>query len=340
VGRDGAFFVAPRSVAVATAGQPCRRPVFNIILHIITWVRFTYRISGQCAGGAMFNVEKINLEQFLKHTPVSLMYHHGKIGLWISFFGIVLFSVLLLVHWLNRSLMEDYVWGAVISMPLSIFCMGIFSVLYEYRTRMTFINAMRSLYGAWDTGVTVLPSHGNAPDRQCVLRQAKASVRIMSTTLRNYFAVASRDVETKLQDGVEFKFIIYDPGSVALQEKAKEEQVKADNFVYEITSTCRQYLAPMMDRYGDKIKVKFCNVNTPFAATIIDERLIVLSLNVPGFARSKHETPCLLIENKFDQDSVFKLYERSFDTLWELLPESYPPQVESYFAPLPKEGET
>ena len=92
-----------------------------------------------------------------------------------------------------------------------------------------------------------------------------------------------------------------------------------------------RYLGPLVRKYGAKVQVRFCDFNTPFGLTIVDQREMVLSLNVYGLARSKNQTPCLIIENKYDADSVFKLYEDSFDAIWQKLDDRFPPEVAKHF---------
>ena len=139
-------------------------------------------------------------------------------------------------------------------------------------------------------------------------------------------------VDNKVKSGVEFRFILYDPSSKAVVEKALEEGCEPEDFQEEIRSTCRRFLGPLVRDYGDKVKVRFCDFNTPFGITIIDDKEMVLSLNIYGLARSKNETPCLIIENKYDDSSVFKLYEDSFNAIWNKLNKSsYPEEVARFF---------
>jgi len=59
---------------------------------------------------------------------------------------------------------------------------------------------------------------------------------------------------------------------------------------------------------------------------------MVLSLNIYGLSRSKDQTPCLIIKNTYDIDSVFKLYEHSFESIWNKLEgSSYPNSVRQFF---------
>jgi hypothetical protein len=209
--------------------------------------------------------------------------------------------------------------------------MGLFSVFYEYYVRTAFAASMQSIYWAWDTGVTVFPTHEDAPDRKEVLRRAIKDVRLMSTTFSRYFTDVRELVEQKARSGVTFRFIIYDPASKAVEEKAREEGCDAEDFKEEIRGTCRRYFGPLIQKFGSKIQVRFCDFNTPFGITVIDDREIVLSLNIYGLARSKNETPCLVIENRYDQNSVFKLYEDSFEAIWGKLPDTIPDELKHYF---------
>jgi len=270
-----------------------------------------------------------------------LLLRHGKFGLSIGFVGLIILVAVVAVHAFRSALLADYEWGAVLSVPVTIVSMGLFSVLYEYYMRTTFARSMRSVFWAWDTGVTVFPSHSDAPDRKKVLNQARRRVRLMSTTFGRYFADVHALVEDKIADeGVKFQFILYDPSSKAIVEKAREEGCSPEDFKVEIHGTCRRDLGRYVKKYPDKIEVKFCDTNVPFGITIVDERLMVLSLNVFGLARSKNQTPCLVIDNTYEDDSVFKLYEDSFNAIWKRLPDTIPDELKRYFEHPKRDEET
>jgi hypothetical protein len=271
------------------------------------------------------------MRNFFSEYQLRLLIQHAKFGILTFFTGVVLLIVIILFHETNIDKLPEYGWGGIISMPITIICMGIFSVFYEYYIRSTFSKSMRSMYWAWGTGVTVLPSHKDAPDRKGVLNLADNSVKILSTTLSQYFNDVKNKVEEKATDGVTFKIIIYDPDSIAIEEKAKEEGCDPQDFKDEISSVCRRYLGPLSKKFPKLFKVKFCNYNTPFGITIIDHRQMVLSLNIFGLARSKNETPCLVIENKYEHDSVFKLYDESFNAIWNKLDDSVPGSLNKFF---------
>lgn len=280
----------------------------------------------------MRDTKQLNrLSEIRKLPELHLLLRHGKLGGVATIIGLLSFVAVVIAHEIRIQALPEYVWGAILSIPVTILCMGLFSVFYEYYIRTTFANSMRSIYWAWDTGVTVFPSHRDAPNRSEVLSRATKQVRLMSTTLSRYFTDVRDLVERKIGEGVQFKFILYRPDSTAIDEKAREEGCDPVDFRDEIHGTCRRYLGPLVRQYGAKVQVRFCDFNTPFGITIVDEREMILSLNVYGLARSKNQTPCLLIENKYDLDSVFKLYEGSFDAIWQKLNDSFPPEVAKYF---------
>lgn len=268
-------------------------------------------------------------------TPGKLRFvmRHAKLGIGITVFGFASLFLLIGIHEIEfkQVSIPEYGWSAILSIPVTIICMGGFSVIYEYYIRNEFSKSMRSQYWAWATGVTVLPSHSNAPDRKEVLKLAEESVRIMSTTFSQYFNDVKDRVDKKAKSGVQFKFVIYNPESAAIEEKGREEGFPPEFFMHEIESVCTRYLGPLRKKYPENIKVKFCDFNTPFGITIIDDRQMVLSLNIYGLARSKNETPCLIIENKYDRESVFKLYEESFDAIWRKLSDDIPGCLLPYF---------
>jgi hypothetical protein len=274
---------------------------------------------------------KRRLQELMSTPQVQLLFRHGKLGAITSAIGLAIGALVVIAHETSLPHMPEYVWAAILSVPVTILCMGLFSVLYEYYMRTSFANAMRSLYAAWDSGVTVFPTHSDAPDRKHVLREARQRMRLMSTTFSRYFTDVRELVEEKAKIGVRFQFIIYDPSSKAIEEKAREEDCKAEDFKGEIRSTCRRYLGPLYLRYPGQVQVKFCDFNTPFGITVVDDREMVLSLNIYGLARSKNETPCLVIENKYLPTSVFKLYENSFDTIWKNLDEHIPDELARFF---------
>ncbi len=275
--------------------------------------------------------EKDGIADFFSNDKLRLVVRHVKFGLVTLLIGLFLLLALIWAHESNLPNIPEYGWSALLSMPITVICMGVFSVFYEYYIRSTFSKSMRSMYWAWGTGVTVLPSHSDAPDRKDVLALAENNVAIMSTTFSQYFNDVRDGVDRKVESGVRFKFIVYDPESIAIEEKAKEENCPSQDFKDEITSTCRRYLGPLVKKYPEKVEVRFCNFNTPFGITIIDNIQMVLSLNIYGLARSKNETPCLIIENTPDPDSVFSLYKQSFDAVWTKLNEEVPETLKNYF---------
>jgi len=276
--------------------------------------------------------EFTRIESLTALPELSLLLRHGKLGALTSVVGIVLGIVVVVVHEANIGALPEYVWGAILSIPATVLCMGMFSVFYEYYMRTTFARSMRSLYWAWDTGVTVFPTHRDAPDRKVILGGARTRVRLMSTTFSRYFTDVRGMVDECAHSGVQFQFVVYDPSSKAVDEKALEEGCQPDDFRDEIRSTCRRYLGPLVQKYPSLIQVRFCDFNTPFGTTIVDDREMVLSLNIYGLARAKNETPCLIIENKYDDGSVFKLYESSFDAIWKKLEgRAYPADVAKFF---------
>lgn len=268
--------------------------------------------------------EKTEIDELKKYPGVRFIIQHGRLGLRIFLFGLLSAALIVILNKLIGYKFKDYIWSALMSVPVTLICMGIFSVLYEWSVRSTFMDAMRSANAAWNTGVTVFPTHKSAPDRAEVLKKATKSVKLMSTTFSRYFLSVGGLVEEKIEKGIKFYFIIYDPESKAIKEKAVEENAIIADFQDEIKSTCRRHLAPLVKKYPDNVFVKFCRFNTPFGITIIDDANIVLSLNIYGLSRSKNETPCLIIENKYDKESVFKLYESSFNSIWEKLDDSIP----------------
>jgi hypothetical protein len=276
--------------------------------------------------------EKQELKSFTKQPHFKWMILHGKLGLLTILIGVMAFIGLMLLHKYYTQRLDEYLWAALISIPVTIFCMGGFSVFYEWYIRSTFTGAMRSMFWAWDTGVTVFPTHQSAPDRLEVLQRAKKTVKLMSTTFSRYFAFIQNEVEKKIiEENVKFKFIIYEPDSKAVDEKAFEEETNAANFNNEIKSICGRYLGPLSLKYPQNIEVRFCPFNTPFGVTIVDDVEMVLSLNIYGLVRSKNQTPCLIIENKYEDYSVFKQYDESFDSIWRKLNDDIPASVKDSF---------
>lgn len=271
------------------------------------------------------------LKGLTQQPHVKWILRHGKLGIITITIGVIAFIGLMVLHKHFYERSEEYLWAALISIPVTIFCLGAFSVFYEWYIRNTFASAMRSINSSWDTGVTVYPTHNSAPDRVEVLKQAKKTVKLMSTTFFQYFGFAGSEVERKIHvENVKFQFIIYEPHSKAVEEKEIEEG-HPGFFNEQIKNTCWKNLGPLKKKYPNNIKVRFCPFNTPFGVTIIDDIQMVLSLNIYGLVRSKNQTPCLIIENKFEIDSVFKQYDDSFNAIWDKLNDTIPASVEEFF---------
>ncbi len=268
----------------------------------------------------------------MERWNLRMIFKHVGLGLLILGIGLAAIGLLALARKMSPIHIPDLWVSALLSIPVTLICMGIFSVLYEYFTRVTFEESMRSQYSAWKTGVTVFPIHRNLPSRENILKEARQEVRLMSTSLARYFIAVDGLVDEKLTQGVKFKIIIYKPESQAVDEKAAEESVTSDLFRHEIQLVCETYLGPLVKKHPGKIEVKFCSFNVPFSATIIDDEKMVLSLHVYGLSRSNDGIPCLIIDNILAKDSVFKLYKNSFETIWKKLEGTpYPESIRKFF---------
>ncbi|MBK8112602.1 MAG: hypothetical protein IPK46_20985 [Saprospiraceae bacterium] len=188
----------------------------------------------------MSKKENINFIELKKYPGIRFIIQHGRLGSRIFLFGLISAALIVILHNFFVYKLKDYIWSALMSVPVTLICMGVFSVLYEWYVRSTFIDAMRSVNAAWNTGVTVFPTHKSAPDRIEVLKKASKSVKLMSTTFSRYFLSVGGLVEEKIEKGIRFYFIIYHPESNAIEEKAFEENAVIADFQDEIKSTCRR----------------------------------------------------------------------------------------------------
>lgn len=273
-------------------------------------------------------------EFFAKIPEVAVVFRHFKFGLITLGAGLVLFGAVVAAYKSKWPSLPESAWGAVLSVPVTVLSSGLFSVFYEVYMRTSLLRSMRALVHSWDSGVTVFPSHRDAPKRLAVLDSANTQVRLLSTTFARYFPDVGFKVREMAKAGFNFKFVVYDPFSAGLDEKAREEVQDPQFFRDEIRSTCQRYLGPLCCDYPERVKVRFCSFNAPFGITIVDRQRMVLSLSVYGQSRSRNETPCLMIENKYDPESVFKLYEAAFDDIWKRLEEtSIPTALQPFFPP-------
>lgn len=135
------------------------------------------------------------MKNFFSEYQLRLLIRHAKFGILTFITWLALLIIIIFFHETNIGNIPEYGCGGIISMPITIICMGIFSVFYEYYIRSTFSKSMRSMYWDWRTGVTVLPSHKDAPDRKDILNLADNSVKILSTTLSQYFNDVKNGVE-------------------------------------------------------------------------------------------------------------------------------------------------
>jgi hypothetical protein len=262
-----------------------------------------------------------------------MLVKHLKVGSITIVLGICSLVLLIFARILLKRFIEDYVWEILISIPVTIICLGGFTVFYEWFIRDDFTEAMRSLHSAWDTGVIIFPTHDKAPKRIEVLEGARKQVKLMSTTFFRYFGEVGEEIIQKkiAEQNVKFKFIIYHPESPALKERGRQEDINPKFFTTEIEGICERYLGPLVIKYPNNVEVRFCQFNTAFGITIIDDVEMVLSLNIPGKSRSRNQTPCLIIKNKYERNSIFKQYDDSFDDTFNILDRGYPNTIKKFF---------
>lgn len=149
------------------------------------------------------------IRELTKLPEFTLALKHAKLGIYTSIAGFGTLLLFVFLHEIRPLLVPEFGWSALLSIPVTLLCIGLFSVFYEWYIRTTFTNSMRSLYWAWDTGVTVFPTHQHAPDRKEVLNRARNQVSLMSTTFSRYFTDVREIVDQKARQGVRFRFIIY-----------------------------------------------------------------------------------------------------------------------------------
>ena len=177
----------------------------------------------------------------------------------------------------------------------------------------------------------IFNSHKSAMTRLKMLSEAKDQVRILSTNLYSFFNNDYRVYEkfqSKLESGCRFQIIIYAPDSAGIQEKQWEEN--DETLQTDIISSWQRYLYPSVKKYAENLEIKFTRINISFAATIIDENFMFVSLNIPGGSRRKGQTPRFEIKHPH---GLFAVFSNAFDTVWNdnhFVTASVPEQLEKF----------
>jgi hypothetical protein len=176
----------------------------------------------------------------------------------------------------------------------------------------------------------IFNSHKNAMTRLKMLSEAKERVRILSTNLDTFFKDyrVYEQFQTKLETGCKFQIIIYAPDSAGIREKQWEEN--DERLQTEIISSWQRYLYPAVKKYSESLEIKFIRINISFAATIIDDDFMFVSLNIPGGSRRKGQTPRFEIKHPH---GLFAVFANAFDTIWNdthYVTASVPEQLEKF----------
>jgi hypothetical protein len=177
----------------------------------------------------------------------------------------------------------------------------------------------------------IVESHKGALTRLDMLSMANKQVRILSTNLFSFFNhdySVYEEFLKKLESGCRFQIIIYAPDSSGIREKQWEEN--DERLQTEIISSWQLYLCPALKKYPDNLEIKFVRINTSFAATIIDESFMFVSLNIPGGSRRMRQTPRFEIKNPH---GFFTVFADAFDKIWNdshYVTASPPKQLEKF----------
>jgi hypothetical protein len=266
-----------------------------------------------------------------EHSRLRLWLHHAKIGASVIALGLAALGGVGIAHSFFARSMDAFWWTALVSVAGSLVPTGLVTVVYQWLMMTEREQNQEYIRSSFYSGVLVLPSHERAPSRRDVLMPARKCVSVLSTTMFQYFQVVGNLPAEKARQGVAFRFILYDPDSDGIAQKAREEGRDPEVFRHEIITTCEQHLGPLHRQFPESVQVRFCQSNTPFGITIIDDHEMILSLSIPGLSRVRRETPCLVIHNRYEPHSVFKLYERSFHALWDSLSDDIPASVGRFF---------
>lgn len=212
-----------------------------------------------------------------------------------------------------------------------------FLAFSNFRTRRAIKNlddAVKevSLFGK--RGLQIFDTHKNALSRLDMLLMAKERVRIVTTNLFSFFYNDAKVYDTfldKLEKGCKFDIVIYEPESSGVHEKQWEE---GDDFLgRDIFSSCEQYLGPAKIKFPESLQIKFVKINLPFGATIIDNKFIFVSLNVPSQSRRHLKTPRIEINSS---NPMFEIFRDAFEKIWQdkvYVSEAIPDKLKSFFKP-------
>ncbi len=190
---------------------------------------------------------------------------------------------------------------------------------------------MQQLINLDHPDLRIFDSHKNAMTRYEMISMAKKQVRILSTNLFTFFHNTDglyKLFQEKLESGCKFQIIIYTPDSSGIREKQWEEGDLA--LQTDIISSWQRYLGPAVKKFPQSLEIKFVRINLSFAATIIDDKFMFVSLNIPGGNRRDGQTPRFEIENTHE---LFNVFTDAFEKVWNdhvYVTPSIPKQLEKF----------
>lgn len=220
---------------------------------------------------------------------------------------------------INVSKIGDYLF----SFGYSLLLIGIFSIIYEVRTREAFLKMLAGVNPNIESGVTVHPSHKNVISREDAIEKyvrRKDVIRIRTSTADNYVQngnLAKQALEMKvLDENCELQILLYLPvfqdGLVTVGQHGEQP-----------INIIRRQVA-LLDSYNAIINSAPTRVVIKFFFSPLYINFIMLgndrmfSSLIPNLAKSGISTPCFEIFPTGSK-SLFFQFQHEFDSIFHAI---------------------
>ncbi len=229
----------------------------------------------------------------------------------------------------NKSLLKDSIFAfitTIIGGALYFALDKIISNIYVTSfTSILFISVAFIIYGIKKSnkfskilGINKLyPNHENAPKIDSIIKSANTSIDFLGISLRTIFETEGlkRILIEKVESGVTFRFLILDPESTYLIDKATDEGDNPEIWKHDIQSS----ISRLEEVQGKILKKPNLHVkkydSMPNWRNIFVDNNLVYSSFYPHGARGK-VAPVIIIENK--QYSLYIPFKTEFEHLWSV----------------------
>jgi hypothetical protein len=147
-----------------------------------------------------------------------------------------------------------------------------------------------------------------------IINSAKDSIDFLGISGKSLFDISNMQniLRDKKSKGIKFRFLLLDPESVHLQEKAKEEKISgnANHWKSHINESCTK----LLDSGMKTNEIKYYNSKPIWNILRVDNRIF---LSYYGYGSPGKEFPVIEIEDNINRSTLYTPIKNQFEYLWE-----------------------